>query len=394
MLKVRMYPAQNGDAFLLRSNGTNVLIDAGYAKTFNEYILDDLRKLQSKGECLDLVITTHIDSDHIGGVIQFLSMNGSAVIPKIIPIKNIWHNSLRSLSSPYKTDIPLENLELLEAINSRGHPIIEKHRNINPKEISGKQGSSLASLIHSGQYLWNTGNGTMSISLENTKNFSLSGGDIRVLTPSKHRLEELLKSWKKDLQKYGYKGSIGSGVIIDDAFEFSLEHRCETQKKGSILISSGNRKILDDIYKPDDSPTNGSSIATIVELGGIRLLMLADAWAEDILKALVELQSSGDSMIFDAIKISHHGSLHNTSPALLQLIDAPKYFISSNGSKHDHPDIELLIAIVDRTANFTRTLYFNYPTPASNEIKDYKTKTGASFSVCENATDWIEIRES
>lgn len=28
MLKMKMYPAQNGDAFLLSSDGTNVLIDA------------------------------------------------------------------------------------------------------------------------------------------------------------------------------------------------------------------------------------------------------------------------------------------------------------------------------------------------------------------------------
>lgn len=112
------------------------------------------------------------------------------------------------------------------------------------------------------------------------------------------------------------------------------------------------------------------------------------------MESLRESQSMGCSMMFDAIKISHHGSFHNTSPQLLQIVDAPKYFISSNGNKHDHPDIELLTAIVDRTADFSRTLYFNYSTPVSNEIRDYNTKTGASFSVIENTTAWIKIRES
>ncbi|MBM7072756.1 MBL fold metallo-hydrolase [Shewanella sp. 202IG2-18] len=394
MLNVRMYPAQNGDAFLVSSNGTNLLIDGGYAKTFNNHILSDLREKASKGECLDLVIATHIDSDHILGLIRFLSQNGSSLQPQIIPVKNIWHNSLRNLTAPCESIIVAEDLELLKAINRRGHPTAETENAANPKEISARQGSTFSSLIHQGKYLWNGSDGTKSISLENIHNFSISGDNIRVLSPSKQRLEDLLKSWKKDLQKYGYKGTIGSGAIIDDAFEFSFEHRCETQKKDPTPVSGGRRKTLEEIYKPDDSPTNGSSIATIVELGGARLLMLADAWAEDIIEVLSQLKSTGCSMMFDAIKISHHGSFHNTSPELLKLVDAPMYFISSNGNTHGHPDIELLTAIVDRPADFSRTLYFNYSTPASNELIDYKTQTGASFLVCENATDWIQIQEN
>lgn len=119
--------------------------------------------------------------------------------------------------------------------------------------------------------------------------------------------------------------------------------------------------------------------------------MLADAWAEEVLKELLKMKSQGESMMFDAIKISHHGSNYNTSPELLSTVDAPMYFISSNGSKHNHPDIELLRAIVDREASFTRTLYFNYSTPESREIKDFQTTTGATFIVEEDATNWIEI---
>ncbi|MEY8243333.1 MAG: AVAST type 1 anti-phage system MBL fold metallo-hydrolase Avs1a [Gammaproteobacteria bacterium] len=389
-----MYPAENGDAFLLSENGINILIDGGYAKTFDNHILSDLRDLKAQGECLDLIITTHIDADHIGGIIRLLSMNGSSKEPEIIPIRNIWHNSLRSLTARHETKIQPENLEFLNAIRRRGHPVSVKQLGTGLEEISAKQGSTLASSIHSGEYLWNGGDGTMNISVESTQSFSLPGGAISVLTPPKQRLEELLKSWKKYLKGYGYKGSIGAGEVIDDAFEFSFEHLCETSGKGPTQISAGHRKRLEDIYKADTSISNGSSIATIVELGGIRLLMLADAWAEDVVETLLKLQSSGCSMIFDGIKISHHGSFHNTSPELLKIIDAPKYFISSNGGKHNHPDYEILTAIVDRPADFSRTLYFNYSTPASNEIRDYKTKTGASFSLFENATGWIEIKES
>jgi ribonuclease BN (tRNA processing enzyme) len=389
-----MYPAGNGDAFLLSAAGTNVLIDGGYAITFDTHIKCDLQELNAKGECLDLVITTHIDSDHISGIIRFLSLNDSSDSPKIIPVRNIWHNSLRSLTSPHESKIQTEDLQLLNSINRRGHPVPATEIGSGPKEVSAKQGSTLASLIHSGEYLWNGGDGTKRISIENTQSFSLPHCNITVLTPSVQRLNELLDSWKKYLQKHGYKGPIGTGEVIDDAFELSLEHMRKASPKNPKLISAGHSKKLEDIYKADDSPTNGSSIATILEFNGIRLLMLADAWAEDVIDALLKLQASGCSMIFDAIKISHHGSFHNTSPELLKIIDAPRYFISSNGSNHEHPDIELLTAIVDRAADFHRILYFNYSTPASSEIREYKTKTGSSFSLVENATDWIEIKES
>lgn len=393
-MKIKMYPAQNGDAFLLSSNGTNILIDGGYAKTFDKHILTDLRALSLKGESLDLVITTHIDSDHIGGVIRFLSLNGSSDQPNIIPVQNIWHNSLRSLTTPPKPKISAEDLELLKAINRRGHPHSEAHNGSDPKEISAKQGSTLASLIHSGEYLWNGGDGTASIAVESGQNITLRGGSITVITPSKQGLGRLLRVWKKQLRGYGFKGSIGHGEFIDDAFEFCFEHLNDNSRENLKQLSAGGCRKLKDIYNADTSITNGSSIATIVELDGARLLMLADAWAKDVAEYLTELKLKGCSMLFDAIKISHHGSLHNTSPQLLKIIDAPKYFISSNGNGHDHPDMEVITAILDREADFARTLYFNYSTPVSNEIRDYKTKTGAYFSVIECNTDWIEVVES
>lgn len=393
MLRIKMYPAQNGDAFLLSSAISNILIDGGYATTFDKYILQDLRKLSAEGKSLDLLITTHIDSDHISGIIKFLSLNGPSSQPNIIPVRNIWHNSLRSLTSPYTSKIHPDNAKLLKAIKQRGHPVSEEQGNFVPEQISAKQGSTLAALIHVGQYLWNETDGTKNISLNNIQDLALTDGAITIIAPSEQRLKELLNTWKKQLQKYGYKGQVGSGEFIDDAFELSFEHHNE-KPTSPILLSAGARKKLEEVYIPDTSVTNGSSIATIIELDGSHLLMLADAPAEDIVTSLRKLQKQGYPMLFDAIKISHHGSKHNTSPELLELIDAPKYFISSNGNKHNHPDIELLTRIVDRPASFSRTLYFNYSTQASRQLHAYQTQTQIPFTINEDATDWITVGDS
>lgn len=393
MLRIKMYPAKNGDAFLLSSEKTHILIDGGYPSTFNHAISDDLHVLASQGKSLDLIIVTHIDADHIGGILRLLSVNGSATEPAIIPIEQIWHNSLRSLTSPCEHKIPPEQHTLLQAINQRGHPFSLRDTasgNV-PNEISAKQGCSLARLIFAGGYSWNGGDGTMPVSAGTVYTLPHNEDIVAVLTPSNARLQDLLALWKKYLQRIGYRMPAGSGEIIDDAFEFTLEHLPEGKEGSSRLISASGKKTLEDTYTADLSVTNGSSISAIFDIGGVRLLMLADAWAEDVVTSLKALAGQGVSMMFDAIKIAHHGSFHNTSPELLNLVDAPVYFISTDGSKHDHPDSEVLAAIVDRPADFPRTLYFNYATPSSGEIRHHISAANTDFTVIENAADWIEI---
>ncbi|WP_215398797.1 AVAST type 1 anti-phage system MBL fold metallo-hydrolase Avs1a [Rheinheimera oceanensis] len=391
MMKIKMYPACNGDAFLIKAARSNILVDAGYAQTFDNYISTDLLDLSYKGEKLDLVIVSHIDADHISGIIKFLSINGTSAVPKLISIGDVWHNSLRSLSSAERSEINASDRAILKAICQRGHPIPNMLPKPGATEISARQGSSLASLIHQGGYKWNCGDGTSRIKQDFTKVHHFSGGSVRVIGPRQERLDGLLKWWKRRLLQIGYNGPTGPGEIIDDAFEFICEHAAEATVLSPTPLSAGGRKLLEDVYEPDVSITNGSSITVIVELDGVRVLMLADAWAEDVIDALRVLQSQGDSMMFDAIKISHHGSLRNTSPELLKLIDAPVYMVSSNGTGHGHPNVEVLTAIVDRPAAFSRTVYLNYSTDASSILLKHQSRSKTPFTVHENMTDWIPI---
>ncbi len=393
-MKLRMYPAGNGDAFLISASGSNVLIDAGYAQTFDDHIARDLLDLVGRGEQLDLVIASHIDVDHISGLIRLLSLNGSSSTPRIVPIRNIWHNSLRSLSAENLTDISTTDRDILNAICRRGHPASVNYSGVGFGEISARQGSTLASLIHEGGYQWNLNDGTASIAIDRTSLHSLPGGSVRVVGPAQERLDGFLKWWKKRLRQMGYAGPVETGEVIDDAFELFCEHVPETASPSPAPLSAGGYRLLAEAHKADSSTTNGSSIAAIVELGGVRVLMLADAWAEDIVNELRRLQSQGYSMMFDAVKVSHHGSLRNTSPALLELIDAPIYLVSTNGTGHGHPDFEVLAAIVDRPADFSRTILLNYATPASTLLRRHRSRSSTPFSVHENATEWITIGKS
>ena len=61
-------------------------------------------QLRNDGKAIDLLVVTHIDNDHIGGIIELLKENGSNENPHIIEIRNIWHNSCLLYTSPSPRD--------------------------------------------------------------------------------------------------------------------------------------------------------------------------------------------------------------------------------------------------------------------------------------------------
>lgn len=394
---LKMYPAKNGDAFLIRENATKptaILIDGGYASTFS-CISPDLAHLAQLGYSLDLVVATHIDADHLSGLLAFFKLNGHSQATKIIQVEDVWHNSLRSLAftTVAEGNTTPDDEDLLVEIRRRGYPMPAEPVE-EPVELSSRQGSSLSALLLGGGYRWNTGDGTRSINSTDSSLFELRPDvRLRVIGPPVARFEQLHRQWIGELQRMGFAGRIGANDAFDDAFEFlcAFQDLHASVRAEPTAHSTSINRCLYEAYLADDSVTNGSSIALIVEVGYTRLLFLGDSWAEDIEATLRMLPNTTFPMTFDAIKISHHGSLHNTSPTLLELIDSPVYLISSNGERHNHPDFEVLKAIVDRPSDFHRHLHFNYTTPASQQMHHYTARSGATFSIYEGATDWIEI---
>jgi beta-lactamase superfamily II metal-dependent hydrolase len=143
------------------------------------------------------------------------------------------------------------------------------------------------------------------------------------------------------------------------------------------------------VYVPDTSLTNASSITVILRGEGTSMLFLGDAWAEDVVS---QLKAAGLSTpLFDVIKIAHHGSRSNSSVDLLEQVDAPCFLISSDGSRHGHPDFEVLAEIVDRPAPFERAIYFNYETPAARQLRAYTSRSHTPFRVHTGHNDWINV---
>lgn len=397
MACLKMFPAKDGDAFLFKENdpiNAAILVDGGYISTFNELIKPELEKMHASGESLELVVATHIDADHISGLLELFRLNQSAHTPRIINIKNVWHNSLRSLPLEKEEGVlSKQDHELLAEICSLGFPS-PVNNSLSPEEISARQGSSLAALLLRGGYRWNNEDGHTSINYEATQTFQLTSHiAIHVLGPPIKRLQSLRRQWFAELRRIGWTGKVAHNEAFDDAYEFlcAMDDALARINLEEISHRATINVPLADAYIPDESLNNASSIAFILETRTSRILFLGDAWANDVINSLSGLRDETQPLLLDAVKISHHGSLRNTNIELLGMIDAPIYLISTNGDRHGHPDLPVLKAIVDRPANFVRHLHFNYSTPASRLLKTYIAQAKSPFVVHECNTDWITI---
>lgn len=388
MLRLKMYPARNGDAFLIDASGKHILVDAGFASTYRDFIAADLVNLAAVGGRLSLAVCTHIDADHIGGLLEFFSLNGPPD-RRGIEVDAVWHNSLRSLPPLTGTPSSASDQAIFEAIQRRG---FQRGLSTTPNIINARQGSSLAKLLRQNAYAWNARDGARSID-DSTPTLALeSGQTIQVIGPNYARLESLRSVWLREVKKLGYGGSSQSADLLDDAYEMWCAAASVPAVPLATPIGGKVNRRLAEVYSRDTSISNGCSIALIISSGPTRILLLGDAWAEDIVSKLKPLKITSSPIIFDAIKLSHHGSLRNTSVELLSIVDSPSFLVSTDGTRHGHPDFEVLAEIVDRPAPFSRKLLFNYETAASRQLQAHKSRSGTAFSVHVTDHNWIQIR--
>ena len=106
------------------------------------------------------------------------------------------------------------------------------------------------------------------------------------------------------------------------------------------------------------SPENSASIAFFWEYNEHRILFMGDAEPDIVVNNIKSRFSVNTPVIFDAIKVAHHGSKHSTSNELMSVIDSKHYFITG-GNKIDKPSLEALAKIVMRNTSDIRIIHYN-----------------------------------
>jgi beta-lactamase superfamily II metal-dependent hydrolase len=120
-------------------------------------------------------------------------------------------------------------------------------------------------------------------------------------------------------------------------------------------------QIATQLDSPDNTKANGTSIAFVLEYQGRRALFSADAHPNTLINGLERFSQGTERVEFAVVKVAHHGSAANSTSQLMNRLASDLWLISSNGSRHQHPDPEAVARIV-LTPLRNKKLIFNYRT--------------------------------
>ena len=107
-MKINFLKAFNGDSFwisfLENESPRNIIIDGGTGNTYksSSNVKGDLfkiiEKIREDKQFIDLLVLTHFDDDHIGGILRWLNKDKEA--PKLI--KKVWFNSGKEIAKKFE----------------------------------------------------------------------------------------------------------------------------------------------------------------------------------------------------------------------------------------------------------------------------------------------------
>jgi len=317
---LHVFQALSGDSLLFSYVGSdnkehNILVDGGMPNTFKKVIQlldnEDKEADQYQIDKIDYIFLTHIDYDHIGGILKLLDSSYASKVEKVF-------------------------------FNS-GHMIHQQDSSF----ISESHGISLIEQINKSKTL-KANKEEITISSK----CNLFGLEISFLSPTYQALHNFNKL-----------------TSLPEIDEDSLISESEEVREDLDLCELAKVKFPE--KKLEYDPSNGVSLAMLVKYQNVSLLLLGDAKDSVLISVLKYKQySKTNKLTVNYMKLSHHGSKFHTSNDFLDLMKCNHFIISANGT-NKHPNIETLARILcheDRDKDEMVYFYFNY------EEEDYEEK--------------------
>ena len=341
-MRIKFLNAFNGDAiwisFLENETRRNIIIDGGTGDTYinrhrkKGHLFEVIENLRNDNQFIDLLILTHFDDDHIGGLLRW--MNKDELAPQLI--KKVWFNSGKKIAEEFSLDLNPD----LEIQIKKGEENFY---------TSTKQGIKFEEYLEKNK-LWD---GKIIKQGDEIQCFELN---FKILSPNIWKLENLGQLYKKE------KDYFTTGEEFD--FNTNLINFCQEEQDPDFK------------FKEDKSVPNGSSIAFILQKDDRKFLFLGDSHPSVIIEGLNHFKVNQDkNWNVDLMKVSHHGSMYNTNKELLELVKTNNYLISSNATKHGLPNKRTIARIINNNPN--ANIYFNYDLKdkifSEQDWKDYQS---------------------
>lgn len=325
MFRIEMLPAEYGDCLWIeygKPNGKThrVLIDGGLAGC-GKILRKRINALDPDDRHFDLVVVTHIDTDHINGIINLLKN-----MPEGFCFDYFWFNGYDQIKPQGVLGVP-QGIELTDLLLK-----LEKKEN---------------------RKFWNKPFRRKAVMLPASgipKKVKLKGGmKMTILGPTVKGITVLYKEWDRVVRE----------ALSDKGKETPPVSEAENLFTPRELEEISVEELAREGFIEDDSPSNGSSIVLLAEYDGQKILLTGDAFPGDIVEGVSRLAAPQEKINLNAVKLPHHGSKNNNSNALFEAFSCRNFMVSTNGRKHGHPDRQGIARILVNNAGGS-TLYFNY----------------------------------
>jgi beta-lactamase superfamily II metal-dependent hydrolase len=321
VFRLSMLPAGDGDCLVLTWGEPGALrhavVDGGRAATYAA-LRPRLEAMAAAGEPLELLVLTHVDADHIEGGLRYVQDPHPPVAPA-----RVWYNSFESLGG------------------------------FRARSIA--QGDRYVAAIRKLGWSWNDGfaDGLVSVATAAPAD-TVPGLTVMVLGPDGDGVEAMRGRWADWRTDHDPMRLARTGRLSRSPMPVPLDVEA--------LSAPG---------KTDTEAPNGSSIALLVEHDGRRLLLAGDAHPETLVRSIAPLAAAeGGRLRVDLFKVSHHGSRGNVTRELVELLDCRRFAISTDGTRHGHPDPEAVARLLAFAPPGPRRLFFNYATARTRPWDD------------------------
>lgn len=370
-MRVTFFHVGDGDCLLLNATTDDdgcerqhhILVDGGRKTQFREHAREELYQLDS----IDLVCVSHIDDDHISGVVALIEdavrwrvhnhlrasdrRSRKPRFPEPPTIEEIWHNSLFELvGDALEPAIEASLANTASALGGSGSAELRRHAARCQNLANGERSSmELSRRISSRQ---------LGIPRNRPRNEVMAVGEpgirrvgpftIRIIGPTTEAVADLEQEWATWLR--------ANTKMLEKLQAEMLE---DEERLADAIGGSAGAEVATALGDGTISEPNLASLMLFVQErdGGPTVLLTGDGSSEDILEGLERQGRLDDDgrIHVDVLKVQHHGAEANVTTDFVDRVTADHYLFCGNGAHHnpEHHVVEAMAKArlgVDRTA--------------------------------------------
>jgi hypothetical protein len=345
ILSLDVRKARKGDCLILHYGTRNdpglAVIDGGPANVYTPQLKPRFAQIRAArgmaaGDTLpvDLLMVSHIDDDHIRGVLELTSelvIAADEHRPLPLKIRDLWHNT-------FDDALDKSPQELMAAVTAAfGAASIEAVPDVDG--IDPDAAMVLASIPQGIRLRDDARRLNLRLNSELHGHLIMAAAGAPSLDMGKGLSFTVAGPLKTDL------------VALQHAHDDFLRKQRDVQRTPAALASF-----------TDDSIPNLSSLVILAESQGLRILLTGDARGDKILTGLERAGAlaPGGRLNVAVLKMPHHGSDRNVAPAFFDRVVADHYVFSGDG-EHGNPERATLEMLLQARGDSAYTVHLTYP---------------------------------